>query len=319
MIAALQWVRRNIAGFGGDPGNVTIAGQSAGAFAVNYLVASPLAKGLFHRAIAESGGAFQRTPTLQEAESGGTKVAGASSAEFRAKPADAVLHAATAGGRSGPIVDGYVIPAEVRTTLAEGRQNDVPLLTGWNADDGVSFGAAPKAEAFREQAKRTYGDQADAFLKAFPAATDEEAAKSQHALGRDQLFAWQGRTWARLQAKTGKAKVFLYYFDRIAPGTPEQTKYAAFHSGEIAYALNTLRMWNRPWTEADRKLAGLMSTYWVNFARSGDPNGPGVPKWPAFTVESEQSMELGDKVRPIPTPHKAELDFFDQYNARGQR
>jgi para-nitrobenzyl esterase len=320
MIAALQWVRKNIATFGGDPGHVTIAGQSAGAFAVNYLVASPLAKGLFQRAIAESGGAFIGAPSLKDAEAAGLKFAqaqgAASVAELRAKPAEGL---AKGGSRLSPIVDGYVIPGEVYELFAQGRQNDVPLLAGWNAADGVMFGPPLSAERFREQAKRTYGDLADAFLKAFPAGTDEEAAASQRAVSRDQMFAWQSRTWARLQNQTGKSNVYLYYFDRTAPGTPEQTKYGAFHSGEIAYALNTLDRWQRPWEPADRRLAGQVSSYWANFAATGDPNGAGLPNWPPYSVADERSMKLGETVEAIPTPHKAELDFLDAYSLKKRR
>ncbi|HEY7387608.1 MAG TPA: carboxylesterase family protein [Bryobacteraceae bacterium] len=319
MIAALEWVRKNISAFGGDPAKVTIAGQSAGAFAVNYLMASPLAKGLFQRAIAESGGAFNGSLSLKEAEVAGEKLAAMHAArniaELRGIPSDALLPKER-GNRAGPIVDGYVVPREVYATFAEGRQNDVPLLTGWNQDDGVSFGEPPKADAFRAQAKRNYGGLADSFLKAFPADTDAEAARSQHALARDQLFAWQGRTWARLQAKTGKSKIFLYYFDHTAPGMPEQTKYGAFHSSEIPFALNTLAEWDRPWTATDRKIAEQMSAYWVNFAKNGDPNGPGLSRWPAYMREDERSLRLGEKIEPIPLPSAAELDFFDQYYAR---
>lgn len=317
MIAALEWVHRNIVGFGGDPGNVTIAGQSAGAFAVNYLIVSPPAKGLFEHAIAESGAGFLETEPLRLAEAEGAKMMEAQGArtlaEMRAKPADSLLSL-----RARPIVDGYVVPKEPYRAFLEGRQTDVPVLTGWNADDGVAVGPPLKADAFREQATRRYTDLAAEFFKIFPSSTDEDAAAAQRAVSRDQTFAWQAREWARLQTKTGKSKLFLYYFDHTAPGTPEQTKWGAFHSGEIAYALNTLDRWERPWTAADRKLAGQMSTYWVNFAKHGNPNGPGVPEWPNYTDQDERVLRLNDPIESQPVPYPAELDFFDQYNLRGR-
>jgi para-nitrobenzyl esterase len=256
---------------------------------------------------------------LKEAEMAGKKLAamhGARNlAKLRAVAGDALLPK-DRGNRAGPILDGYVVPREVYDTFAERWQNDIPLLAGWNQDDGVAFGDPPNAETFRAQAKRNYGDLAPAFLKAFPAATDAEVPESQRALARDQLFAWQGRTWARMQAKTGKSKVFLYYFDRTPPGTPGQTRYGAFHSSEIPFALNTLAKWTRPWSDTDRKIAERMSAYWVNFAKNGDPNGPGLPNWPAYTRTDERSMRLGERIEPIPVPNAGELDFFDQYYDR---
>lgn len=317
MVAALEWVKKNIGVFGGDAGNVTIAGQSAGAFAVNYLTASPLAKGLFHRAIGESGGAFMGGRTLKEAEAAGVKFAEAQKAatlkELRAIPAEKF---AAGGMGMGAVIDGYVVPRNVREIFEAGEQNDVPTLVGWNLDDGVSFGQPPTGEAFKARAATQYGEMAAEFLKAFPAETNEQAAASERAVGRAQIFAWQGRTWARLQAKTGKGKVYVYEFDKVAPGNAEQRKFGAFHSGEIAYALNTLGKWERPWEAADRKLAEVMSTYWANFAKTGDPNGKGVPKWPAYTMSTEQAMRLGETVAPMPAPHKAQLDFFDAFAAK---
>jgi len=220
-----------------------------------------------------------------------------------------------AGGRGGgPVVDGWFLPEDVYTIFANGKQNDVPLLIGSNADEGKSLSTpVSSAEAFIEGAKRRFGDKAGDYLKLYPAGTKDEAVASAFATLRDTVFTWQMRTWARMQTKSGKSKVYLYYFDRVPPG-PTSAQYGAYHASEIAYAFGNL-LPPRPWEDTDRNLSEAMSSYWVNFATTGDPNGKGLTKWPAYDQSADTALELGDKVAPMPHVHQAKLDFLDGYFA----
>ncbi len=314
-VAALKWVKKNIAAFGGAQDNVTIAGQSAGSMSVNCLVASPLAKGLFNKAIAESGSMMIANPlikssALNEAEQQGVKLAesvhASSIQELRKVPAADLMKLP---GRYSPIVDGYVLPEPVSKIFAEGKENNIAVLTGWNADESFVAGFKKK-DAYAQQIRDQYGAGAAEFLKYYPSNTDEEAARSQVKLSRDMIFAVSGYKWAGLQSTQGKSPVYVYYFARKLPATADYVKYGAFHTGEVAYVLDNLKFLNRPWEPVDRQLAGAMSAYWVNFIRTGNPNGKGLSPWPKYNISTKQAMVFDKISGEQELPDNGELEFM---------
>ena len=338
-IAALQWIKRNIAAFGGDPNNVTIAGESAGAIMVGALVGSPVAKGLFHRAIAQSGGWMglqmaRMTPT-EQAQGAGAKALEAagikSIAELRAKP---LAELPNLGG-AGLVIDGYLIPEDLSITFANGRQNDVDVLAGSNKDENTFFGggrgggagrggrggeaaAAPvsPAEAYAARAKTQYGELADSYLKLYPASSEAEVAAMSAQAQNDEIN-WNMRQFAAAASKKGK-KGYAYFFTRVPLRNGQPQPNGATHTAEISYAFNHPYS-NGPleWNDVDRRLADQMSSYWVNFMTKGDPNGPGLPAWPQYKdMTKDKVIVLGDTIQVETAAPAEKLSFFNARYAR---
>jgi para-nitrobenzyl esterase len=321
-IAALEWIQRNIAAFGGDPKCVSIAGQSSGAISVSILMASPLSKGLFQRAIGESGGLFeplQLAPKflLVNAERDGEKYAAslgaASLQELRRVPADQLI--GNAGGICHPVIEPYVLPVSPYEAFVSGQQNDVSLLIGSNAEEARAMVDVTHetAATFDADLEHSVGQLPPALVAAYPHATDVEARQARLGLERDLRFGWDMWAWARLQAGTGQNRVYYYSF-RQRPPFPAGSVYegwGASHFAELWYVFDHLAQspWN--WTAADRKLAEEMSSYWVNFATSGNPNGQGLPPWPAFTNTEGKVQYLVDPITVGGVANIKGLTVFD--------
>jgi len=326
MIAALKWVKSNIEQFGGDTSRVTIFGESAGAIAVSMLAASPVAKGLFQRAISESGGYFQPPKfaneggqngmTLKFAEKQGMQflssmgttditAARTLSADLVQKEAGPALSA-----RFWPVYDGYVLPGDVYEAYQASRFNDTPVLIGTNSDEGALF-ARPGVTtvSFGTEVRDGYDSKASVILAAYPNATDAEAATSSKNLFRDTAFAWPTWAWARLQSRVSKNPAYVYYFDHRTPASPD----GATHGAEMAYVFGNLDSRLGPPSAADVTLSENMSTYWVNFAKSSDPNGPGLPAWPTYNENTQQVLYFDSTIAPRTWPNLPQLQALNDY------
>lgn len=327
MIAGLQWIQKNIEAFGGDPDKVSIFGESAGGIAVSMLCASPLAKGLFHGAISQSGGSFgpprpntypgENMKTLEIAEADGLaymqQLGVASLAEMRKVKAENLPLGMGMGG-AWPIIDGYVIPDDQYVLYENGKFNDIPILVGYNSDEGASFTRTSDPKAFIDGVTERYGKFADELLAAYPVGK-ENVPKTARDLSRDAAFGWHTWSWARLQSRTGASKVFYYYFDQH-PDYPEDSPrfgYGSPHGQDVQYVFMTLDPANPNTTQSDLELSEAIGTYWTNFAKYGDPNGKGVPEWPVFSESDPEVMYLGPTPHTGPVPSSESLEVLDGY------